>query len=67
MNALTWTCHGCGRERPDHLIGVYKARPRLGVVDVQVNLRYCIDQAACLEAVKARAQELLNVWEVEPA
>ena len=45
---LTWTCHICGKERPDALISVC-TKPL--VIDGQVfgdqNVRYCNDNPEC--------------------
>lgn len=51
MNVLTWTCHICGRERPDNKISVMK-KPLVfesGVVADQ-NIRYCNDNPSCRDA-----------------
>jgi hypothetical protein len=50
----TWTCHVCGKERPDEKIAVYsRVRP---IADsgatFSENIRYCIDDASCVEGAK---------------
>jgi hypothetical protein len=48
----TWTCHVCGRTRPDPLISVRKfvvASTKPGGMTIQVNVRYCNDTPACYE------------------
>lgn len=48
---LTWTCHVCGRERPDALIAVAKFPIKgAGGLEATVNVRYCADNPACHEA-----------------
>ena len=49
-NNLTWTCHICKEERPDHLIGVMK-HPLIinGQEFGEQNVRYCLDRLACAE------------------
>jgi hypothetical protein len=50
---LIWTCHICGRERPDVLIGVL-AKPLVvrGEVLGNQNVRYCKDNPSCFEGAK---------------
>jgi len=51
---MTWTCHVCGRERPDDKISVWSsstADPLTGIKMTQ-NVRYCNDNQECIEAVK---------------
>lgn len=45
----TFTCHVCGDERPDRLIGVarHSVMDANGVKVVQ-NVRYCTDRAPCV-------------------
>jgi hypothetical protein len=48
VSELTWTCHICGRERPDDKISVM-TKPLVfesGVVADQ-NVRYCNDDPSC--------------------
>lgn len=58
MHGLSWTCHACGEERPDAMIGVHK-------IDVSDhfhmppgmafnNVRYCLDRVKC----KADAEKI---------
>ena len=46
MNDLTWTCHICGEERPDRLIGVVSF-PYKGLSGAMMNIRYCFDKKEC--------------------
>ena len=52
MNEGTWTCHVCGRERPDERISVFKsdrsAAFGLPPGSVGQNVRYCNDRVTCL-------------------
>ena len=54
--AMTWTCHLCGRERPDALIGVYRtdisSEHGLPPGTVGHNVRYCRDNPRCVERAK---------------
>ena len=53
QQALTWTCHVCGAERPDALIGVHSRDVVLGSgVTARENVRYCLDRPACAEGAK---------------
>lgn len=50
---LTWKCHICKKERPDHLISVHK-KP-LVIKETACgsqNIRYCNDKPACFEGAK---------------
>jgi hypothetical protein len=48
MSKITWTCHICKQERPDHLIGVYKHQRDIGRgVLMTENVRYCLDKPSC--------------------
>lgn len=49
FDAGTWTCHVCGRERPDALISVFSRQGKVGGVEMQQNVRYCNDTASCVE------------------
>jgi len=48
---LTWTCHICGRERPDDKVSVV-SKPLTfdGKVIGQQNIRYCNDNPECAAA-----------------
>ena len=46
---VTWTCHICGRERPDHLIEVKTHRRRMNGVPLTENVRYCADSEECYQ------------------
>lgn len=51
MKDLTWTCHICKEERPDHLISVYtKPLKVAGMVCGEMNVRYCNDKESCIAA-----------------
>ena len=50
MGALTWTCHVCGKERPDAKISVYSSKVDMGHgIEMTQNVRYCNDRQACRE------------------
>ena len=47
---LTWTCHVCGEERPDHLISVLTKPLMINGRSVgNQNIRYCNDNNKCQE------------------
>jgi hypothetical protein len=50
---LTWTCHICGKKRPDAAISVF-IKPL--IIDGQImgnqNIRYCNDNPDCIKKVK---------------
>lgn len=50
-DAITWTCHICGNERPDAQISV-ETKPLIinGQAVGQQNIRYCNDNAECVAA-----------------
>lgn len=52
MNEITWTCHVCGRERPDDRIAVYRTdlSREFGLEPGTIgqNVRYCEDNADCI-------------------
>jgi len=52
----SWTCHICGRIRPDEFIGVLRtdvsAEWGLPPGTVRQNVRYCKDTPACVEGAK---------------
>ena len=52
MPEFEWTCHVCGKMRPDEAISV-RQRP-LGIdgVDACQNIRYCNDDPECVEESK---------------
>lgn len=49
---ITWTCHVCGRERPDDKIQVYTTDLShefgLEIGTLRQNVRYCEDNAECV-------------------
>jgi hypothetical protein len=49
---LTWTCHICGQERPDAMIGVEKHKTLMPGTNLRVeeSVRYCRDKAECMNA-----------------
>lgn len=53
MENVTWTCHICGAERPDHKISVLKKpltinRQKVG----EQNIRYCNDNIKCVKGAR---------------
>jgi len=56
MKEITWTCHICGKERPDHKISVYtkdtSANLGLSPGTIKQNIRYCNDKPECKEKAK---------------
>lgn len=62
---LSWTCHVCGRERPDALISVWSEGGELlsketWTVTWHVNVRYCNDRSSCLEGARRIAHGVLE-------
>jgi len=53
---LTWTCHVCGKERPDDCISVFvrdvSKKYDLTPGTMTENIRYCNDNQECLEKAK---------------
>jgi hypothetical protein len=48
---VTWKCHICGEERPDAALSVRSRQQLLGgTIPMEVNVRYCNDNPACIEA-----------------
>ena len=47
LDALTWTCHVCGRTRPDAAISVYQTERMVNGVLITQNVRYCNDDPEC--------------------
>lgn len=49
----TWTCHICGKERPDDRISVC-VKPLImnGQIMVEQNIRYCNDNEDCIKGTK---------------
>lgn len=58
MKELTWKCHACGDERPDHLISVHKKKSKLAGCEIEQNIRYCNDRPECL--AKAKEMDFLS-------
>lgn len=48
----SWTCHVCGRERPDARISVHSTKRIVNGVEIQENVRFCNDSPACAEGAK---------------
>lgn len=53
MNALTWTCHVCGDERPDAAISVHASTLTVRGFAIQQNVRHCNDRPACVAGAPA--------------
>jgi hypothetical protein len=61
---LSWTCHVCGRERPDQFISVFqKSIILFGDTPATQNVRFCNDRAECaktapkINLVKGKAKK----------
>jgi hypothetical protein len=52
---MTWTCHVCGRERPDERISVHTTQVDLNGIAVTQNVRYCNDRPECIEKAKTHS------------
>lgn len=54
---MNWTCHVCGRERPDAAISVFAVDTSeefgLPPGTVQQNIRYCNDRPECVAKAPA--------------
>lgn len=49
----TWTCHICGKKRPDDKISVVSTPMVVnGQVIGQQNVRYCNDNAVCIRGAQ---------------
>ena len=51
---MTWTCHVCGKERPDDKISVATGRI-LDLPGAEINIRYCNDNLDCETEARAGA------------
>lgn len=61
---LTWTCHGCGDERPDAAISVMSdSFTTSRGVPVTLNLRYCNDRLECAESVRLHIATFRAWWQ----
>jgi hypothetical protein len=62
---LRWTCHVCGDERPDALIGVFTRRLRSRSIGVELseNVRHCTDRPECVAG--ARETRFLSAGDYE--
>ena len=50
---LSWTCHICGRKRPDDKISVSSHTRTLSEgIEMIENVRYCNDNPDCIEAAE---------------
>ena len=50
---VTWTCHVCGKRRPDRKISVRSTAMTFpGGMSAQQNVRYCNDDPVCAEKSK---------------
>lgn len=49
---IMWTCHICGRPRPDDKISVYKHETPFAGIMMTENVRYCNDNPNCLKGAK---------------
>ena len=53
MTEFVWTCHVCGKKRPDDKISVYiRHRTLPNGVEIDENIRYCNDKPACKNEAK---------------
>lgn len=50
----SWTCHICGEERPDSLIGVATGFIK-DLPGAQINIRYCRDKFECEKSANEAA------------
>ena len=53
MTSTTWTCHICGKERPDEKISVFSKEVPFGhnnEFKMKQNVRYCNDNPKCVAA-----------------
>lgn len=65
--ALTWTCHGCGDERPDRCILVMSTTAEVDWGGpVKLNLRYCNDRPSCAARVCEKLEQLRAVVSTGP-
>lgn len=55
----TWTCHVCGKERPDAYISVrtidMSSEYKLPVGTVKQNVRYCNDNFDCAQGSRTKS------------
>lgn len=54
MDDLTWRCHVCGDERPDHLIGVRTHHRVFNGVELAENVRHCTDRPDCVAGAETK-------------
>jgi hypothetical protein len=47
-----WTCHVCGKLRPDNKISVYSSTILQGDIPIKQNVRHCNDNPDCVEGAK---------------
>jgi hypothetical protein len=51
---LEWTCHICGKLRPDNKISVHSRIINHGGFEIKENVRYCNDNSECIEGAKTK-------------
>ena len=52
MTEIEWTCHVCGKQRPDSRISVFKHVRDFRGIEMIENIRYCNDNPECVEGAK---------------
>jgi hypothetical protein len=52
FSKLTWTCHICGKERPDDKISVHSEIDMGSGITMTQNVRYCNDNEDCINKAK---------------
>ena len=65
MTDDTWTCHVCGKDRPDAQISVY-TEDSPTVPGMSVNVRHCNDVATCAAGAPAVAARWLSSISASP-
>jgi hypothetical protein len=50
--AEEWTCHVCGKSRPDNKISVHSTTIIKNDIPITQNVRYCNDNPDCIEGAK---------------
>lgn len=55
LENLEWTCHICGKTRPDAKISVYSRIITLSrEIPIKENVRYCNDNPECIEGARTK-------------
>ena len=49
---LVWTCHVCGKERPDDKISVHSHTVIKNDIPITENIRYCNDNPECVKGAE---------------